>query len=300
MNSDSPMLKGIFPPVPTPFDSAHRIALGRLTQNIEKWNRHDLSGYVILGSNGEAAYLDKEEKIALFRAARSAVPRDKQFIAGTGCESTVLTIELTRAAADLGADAALVITPCFYAGRMTRDALLAHYGAVADASSIPIIVYNVPKFTGVDLDAAAIAKAGRHPNIAGVKDSSGNIAKLGDVVRQAGPDFRVLAGTAGILFAALGLGASGGILALANVAPEQLVELERLVAAGEWTRAAELQRRLLPVNEAITARFGIPGLKAALDLLGYYGGPCRSPLQGLEESEREQLREVLVEGGLLG
>lgn len=292
-------LSGVFPPLPTPFDRSGHVALEHLAANIARWNAHGLAGYVILGSNGEAAYLDREEKISLFRAARATIPEEKLFIAGTGCESTAETIALTRCAADAGADAALVITPSFYAARMTPAALVAHYVSVAGASPIPIIVYNVPKFTRIDLDGATIAGAGRHPNIIGVKDSSGNIGKLADVVRLADSDFQVLAGTASFFFAALGLGARGGIVALANVAPAQVIEIERLFKDGDWDGAAALQRRLLPVDAAITARFGIPGLKAALDLLGYYGGPCRPPLQDLNQNDRDAVRAALVEGAII-
>jgi len=292
-------LSGVFPPLPTPFDRSGRVAHDELATNIARWNDQALAGYVILGSNGEAAYLAGEEKTALFRAARAAIPEEKLFIAGTGCESTGETIALTRSAADAGADAALVITPSFYASRMTPQALVAHYESIAGASPIPIIVYNVPKFTGIDLDAATIARLGAGRNIIGVKDSSGNIGKLGDVVRRADPDFQVLAGTASFFFAALGLGARGGIVALANVAPAEVLEIERLFKQADWAGAAALQRRLLPVDAAITARFGIPGLKAALDLLGYYGGPCRPPLQDLADADRALVRTILVEGEIL-
>jgi len=299
MENQTLSLGGIFPPVPTPFDRAGRVAPRCLAENIDRWNAHDLAGYVVLGSNGEAAYLDRDEKIALFRDARAAIPGEKLFIAGTGCESTALTIDLTLRAADAGADAALVITPFFYAARMNHAALLDHYQSVADASPIPVVVYNVPKFTGIDLEAATVAGASRHPNIIGVKDSSGSIGKLGDTVRMAGPDFQVLAGSASFFFAALGLGARGGVMALANIAPVQLLELHRLFEEAEWDRAAALQRKLLPVDAAITGRFGVPGLKAALDLLGYHGGPCRPPLQDLDESDRDSLRAVLVEGDII-
>jgi 4-hydroxy-2-oxoglutarate aldolase len=182
---------------------------------------------------------------------------------------------------------------------MTRESLLRYYRSVADASPIPVMVYNVPKFTNVDLDAATIAQASPHPNIVGVKDSSGNIAKLADVVRLAVPGFQVLAGTGGFFFAGLSLGAVGGVLAVANVAPQQSIDIFGLYKAGEWEEAADLQRRLLPVNAAVTSRFGVPGLKAALDMLGYYGEPVRPPLLDLGDGDRETLRGILAEAGLL-
>jgi 4-hydroxy-2-oxoglutarate aldolase len=283
-------LRGVFPPIPTPFDADGRVAYQPLAENLARWNQFDLAGYVVLGSNGEAAYLDEEEKVRVWQAARPLIPAGKLMIAGTGCESTRATVALTRHAAEAGADAALVLTPHYYGAKMTPDALVRHYEALADASPIPVLIYTVPKFTHVDLDAAAIARTARHPNVVGVKDTSGNMAKMAETVRLAGPDFQVLAGSAGFLLAGL---------ALANVAPQRCIDLYRLFRAGELDQAADLQQRMVPVNAAVTARFGIAGLKAALDMLGYYGGPVRSPLLGLTEGERQILRDVLTEGELL-
>jgi len=293
-------LRGVFPPIPTPFDSGGDLALEALVDNLERWNAYDLAGYVVLGSNGEAVYLSQREKLEVWETAREAIPQGKVMIAGTGCESTRETIALTRAAAQAGADVGLVVTPNYFDGKMTPEGLAHHYEAVADASPIPIVLYNVPKFTHVDVDADTIARVARHPNLVGIKDSGGNIAKLADVVRLTGPDFQVLAGSASFFFAGLALGAVGGVLALANVAPREAIDIQRLFEAGLWDEAAELQRRMIPVNAAVTARFGIAGLKVALDMLGYYGGPVRSPLVGLSEGEHQTLRDVLVEGGLLG
>jgi len=298
-NKPTISLSGVFPPIPTPFDAEGEVATRALAENLEHWNQYDLAGYVVLGSNGEAVYLTEEEKLRVWEAARQAIPSDRLMIAGTGCESTRQTIVLTRRAAQAGADAALLVTPHYFGGRMTPDSLVRHYQAVAEDSPIPVVLYNVPKFTHVDMDAATIARAARHPNVIGVKDSGGNVAKLADVVRLTGPDFQVLAGSAGFFFAGLTLGAVGGVLALANVAPQQSVDIYRLFKAGQWDEAAGLQRRMIPVNAAVTARFGIAGLKAGLDMLGYYGGPVRSPLLGLTESERQALRDVLAEGGVL-
>ena len=299
MTNHTLSLKGVFPPIPTPFDREGNVALDALADNLQRWNQYHLAGYVVLGSNGEAVYLTDDEKTRVLETAREAIPADKLMIAGTGCESTAQTIATTLMAADAGADAALVLTPHYFSGQMTSESLLHHYRSVADASPIPVMVYNVPKFTNLDLDAATIAQASQHPNIVGVKDSSGNIAKLADVVRLAVPGFQVLAGTGGFFFAGLSLGAVGGVLALANVAPQESIDIYELYKAGEWGKAAELQRRMLPVNAAVTSRFGVPGLKAALDMLGYYGGPVRSPLMDLDEEGRQALRGILSEAGLL-
>lgn len=303
MNKLTISLSGVFPPIPTPFDAQGDVATRALVENFERWNQYDLAGYVVLGSNGEAVYLTEEEKLRVWETARQAIPSDRLMIAGTGCESTRQTIVLTRQAAQAGADVALLVTPHYFGPKMTPDSLVHHYQAVAEDSPIPVVLYNVPKFTHVDMDAATIARAARHPNVIGVKDSGGNISKLADVVRLTGPagecECQVMAGSAGLFFAGLTLGAVGGVLALANVAPQQSIDIYRLFKAGQWDEAAELQRRMIPVNAAVTARFGIAGLKAAMDMLGYYGGPVRSPLLDLTESERRALRDVLAEGGLL-
>jgi 4-hydroxy-2-oxoglutarate aldolase len=292
-------LRGVFPPIPTPFDGEGRLHLAALSDNLERWNEHGLAGYVVLGSNGEAVYLTEDEKIRVWETARDALPSGKLLIAGTGCESTQETIALTQKAASAGADAALVVTPHYYSGRMTAPALLQHYASVAAASPIPVMIYNVPKFTHVDLDAATIAQASLHPNIVGVKDSSGNIAKLSDVVRLAEPGFQVLAGAGGFFFTGLTMGAVGGILALANVAPRESIDIQRHHEAGHWDEAGELQRQMLPVNAAVTTVYGIAGLKAALDMLGYYGGPVRSPLLDLDQKSKRALRQTMLGADLL-
>jgi 4-hydroxy-2-oxoglutarate aldolase len=253
----------------------------------------------VLGSNGEAVYLDLEEKVGVWEAARRVIPKDRVMIAGTGYESTGRTIAVTRLAARAGADAALVVSPHYYGPQMTPDILVDYYQAVADASPVPIIVYNVPKFTGVNVDAATLARLSEHTNIIGVKDTSGNVVQIADTVRLASPQFQVLAGSASFLFAGLAVGAVGGILALANIAPLQAIDIYRLFDKGWWEEAAALQRRMLPVNAAVTSRFGIAGLKAALDMLGYYGGPVREPLKDIDENKRQALRAVLAEGGIL-
>ncbi len=299
MKASDISLAGVFPPIPTPFDAQGEVDHQALTRNLQRWNEYDLAGYVVLGTNGEAVYLSRDERQRVWETARQAIPTEKLMIAGTGLESTRETIALTRLAAQAGADAALVVTPHYYGSKMTPEALVRHYHAVADASPIPILIYNVPGNTHVDMDAATIARAAQHPNLIGIKDTAGNITKLADTVRLTGPGFQVLAGSAGFFLAALALGAVGGVLALANIAPEQSLNIYRLFQSRRWEEAADLQRRMIPVNAAVTTRFGIAGLKAALDMLGYYGGPVRPPLLDLSEADRATLRAVLVEGNIL-
>jgi 4-hydroxy-2-oxoglutarate aldolase len=290
---------GVFPPIPTPFDAAGEVAFDALAANLARWNTHALTGYVVLGSNGEGVLLSDEEKVRVWQAARRAIPAPKLMLAGTGAQSTRGAIDLARRAADAGADAALVVTPHYYSPKMTAEALVRHYEAVADASPIPVLIYNVPKFTGVNMDAAAIARAARHPNVVGTKDTSGNITQLAQTVHLAGPDFQVLAGSAGFFLAGLAVGAVGGVLALANIAPDLCLELYHHALAGRRTEAAALQRRLISVNNAVTGGFGIAGLKVAMELLGYYGGPVRPPLLDLSDDERRRLTEILAEGGII-
>jgi 4-hydroxy-2-oxoglutarate aldolase len=292
-------LEGCFPPIPTPFDGKGRIAHDQLRLNLDRWQTTPLTGFVVLGSNGEAVLLSEQEKVAVWKTARAAIRKDHLFIAGTGCEATVETLEVTEEAARCGADAAMVVTPHYYKGKMDHRALLAHYTFLADRSPIPIILYNVPANTGVDMAAETMIALADHVNIIGVKDSSGNIVKVGRVATVTRGRFQVLAGSGGFLLAALAVGAVGGVMALACVAPTLVSEIVSSFERGDREKARDIQGRLIPVNTAVTTRFGIPGLKAALDLLGMYGGPVRSPLLSLRKPEKEELERILGEGGLL-
>lgn len=292
-------MAGIFPPIPTPFDAAGEIDLKALARNFERWNRYPLSGYVVLGTNGEFPYLSESEKLAYFEAVRKLIPPGKLFMAGTACESTYNTIALTKKAAALGADVAILITPSYYKSKMDSAGLSHYFQSAADASPIPVSMYNMPLNTNVDMAPDLIIKLSQHPNIVGLKDSSGNLAKMGEVIRSARPGFQVLAGSAGFLYPALCIGAVGGVLALANIAPQQCCDILSLSKHGKHEDARELQLRMIAPNSAVTARFGVPGLKAALDMLGYYGGNPRSPLLPLPDAQKEGLRNILTEAGIL-
>jgi 4-hydroxy-2-oxoglutarate aldolase len=291
-------LKGIFPPITTPFIDG-KVAYDQLADNIAKWNRTGLKGYVAFGSNGEYVYLSEEEKLEVVRTVVQSAAPGMKVIAGTGCESTWQTIQLTNACARLGAHAALVVTPFYYGGRMNEAALFRHFTAVADQAAIPILIYNVTKFTHINVGAGLVARLSQHPNIIGIKDSNGNVSSLGEMVSAVDRDFSVLVGTAGALFGALALGAVGGVLALANVAPQACVQILDQVAQGRIEAARSLQLRMLPVNTALTATYGVPGLKAALDMLGYFGGEPRPPLLPASENERSAIREILKKAELL-
>jgi 4-hydroxy-2-oxoglutarate aldolase len=292
-------LKGVFPPIATPFENGE-ISESKLAFNMERWNKTDLQGYVVLGSNGEFPYLDEDEKVNLIGLVRKHMAGDKVLIAGTGMESTRATIRMTKKAAEAGADAAIIVNPHYYTGRMTSEVLIRHYTEVADASPIPVMIYNVPGFTGVNIAPDTVAILAAHDNIIGMKDTSGNIVQLAQLVRlTAGKGFDVLAGSANHFLPALAVGAQGGILALANIAPDECVQIQRLFQEAKMEEARELHLRMLPVNQAITAQMGVPGLKAAMEMRGYFGGEPRQPLLPLSDSARETLRQILQEAGLL-
>ncbi|MBI3961930.1 MAG: dihydrodipicolinate synthase family protein, partial [Deinococcus sp.] len=271
------MFRGILVPITTPFTEG-KVQLGRLEENLQKWNQTSLSGYVVLGSTGEFPYLDEQERESIIAAARAATPREKALLAGTGWESTAATIRFTQRASELGADAALVVTPSYYQGHLTPQVLEEHYLAVAESSPIPVLLYNVPQFTGVNLLPETVCRLAKHPRIQGIKDSSGNLTQLAEILKGCGGNFPVLTGAASILLGALVLGASGAVLGIANVAPERCVEVYNLFQAGKLEEARARQLELLALARGVGARFGVGGIKAAMDLVGYWGGLPRRPL----------------------
>jgi 4-hydroxy-2-oxoglutarate aldolase len=291
-------LHGIFPPITTPF-SGGKVAFDKLASNIERWNRTGLKGYVVLGSNGEYVYLSEEEKRAVVDTAVQAAADEKLIIAGTGCESTLETLRLTEDCAKLGAHVALVVTPHYYGGRMKEAALMKHFSELADHSPIPILLYNVPKFTHINIAAEFVARLSEHPNIIGLKDSSGNVIQLGEIINLVAKDFNVMVGTASVLFSALTIGCVGGVCALANVAPDECVKIFDLVKANDIDAARELQLKMIPVNQAVTVVYGVPGLKAALDMLGYFGGDPRLPLLPSTDQEKSEIKKILKKAGIL-
>jgi 4-hydroxy-2-oxoglutarate aldolase len=287
------------PPIATPFDERGALDEAALGRNIVRWNETGLAGYVVAGSNGESALLEDAEVVAVVRIVRRAARSEQLVVAGTGRQSTGATIGLTRAAAEAGADVALVMTPSFFEAQMTSATLQQHYQRVADASPIPILVYNVPKFTHINIAPEAVARLSGHPQIVGIKDSAGNIGQIIDLLRLCAPGFQVLAGNAPAFLSAMQVGAVGAVLALANVAPRECVRIAQAVEAGEDELARALQFRLMSVSKAVTSGYGVPGLKAALDLLGWEGGAPRPPLQPLPLADRQAIRKLLQEAELL-
>jgi 4-hydroxy-2-oxoglutarate aldolase len=294
-------LEGVFPPIPTPFDADGNLLPDKLKTNIALWNQTGLHGYVVLGSNGEAPMLTDDERIELWHAARETIPRDKLFLVGAGVESTRHCITLAKRAAECGADAAMFVTPSYYKSQMNSATLLNHYRLIADASPIPTIIYNMPGATALDIDANTVIQLAEHPNIIGIKDSSGNVTKFEEIIRAVRPDFSVIAGSGGYFYPALCVGAKGTVAALANVAPRECVALYNAFRAGRHDEARALQLRLVPLNAAVTTRWNVAGLKAALEELnqGFYGGPPRLPVRPLGAEERALLRKIMQEAGVL-
>ncbi|MDX2445737.1 MAG: dihydrodipicolinate synthase family protein [Desulfobacterales bacterium] len=291
-------LHGIFPPIATPFENG-KVAFDKLRVNVEKLSKTGVSGIVVLGSNGEYVYLSEKEKRDVIETVVRAVPDNLPVIAGTACESAAETIRLTCDSAELGVRAALLTTPHYYGGKMTDEALFQFYTAVADSVPIPVLLYNVPKFTHLNLTADLVSRLSRHPNIVGIKDSSGNVNLLGQYLNGSESNFKVLVGTAGVLFSGLALGCVGGIVALANVAPEACVKILEFVEQGNFEKARQLQLKVLPVNNAVTVTYGISGLKAAMDMLDYFGGDPRLPMLPAGDHEKTAVREILIQAGLL-
>jgi len=284
---------GVMPPIATPFQNG-KLALDKLKNNFQKWNKTGLSGYLVLGSNGEAVYLNEKEKIKAVEISRESIPASKIMLVGTGMESTEETIRFTNQVAKMGADGALVVTPSYFKGSMKPQILYDHFLAVAESSRIGILIYNVPQFTGINLEPEWVAKLSEHSNVIGIKDSSGNIGQLSEVIHQSQKGFAVFVGSAPVFFPALCVGAAGGILAVANVAPQECVRIQNLFVEKKYDDARVLQGRLTPLANAVTTKYGVGGLKMAMDLAGYFGGYPRSPLKKPDKKTEEELERLLL------
>ena len=289
-------LQGIFPPITTPFDHAGNIYAAKLQHNIEKWNRTTLAGYIVTGSTGESVLLTAEEKVELWEmVARHAAP-EKLLIAGTGVESVRETVCLTNRAAELGYKAALVKTPHYYKNLLNRaDAQTLYYRAVADQARIPVIVYNFPQATSLDIPAAAVVELSHHPNIIGIKESSGNMEKVMQIMRESRPGFQVTVGSAPTLWPSLLMGATGAILAFANAAPYAAIAIWEAYRMREEEAGRDWQNRIARAAALVTTKYGIPGLKHAMDLNGYYGGPPRLPLSVPTLEAKREIEEAFLD-----
>ncbi len=285
---------GIYTPIVTPFTVGGDIDERGLVANVAHYLTTSLTGLVVLGSNGEAAQLEDDEADRVISIVRERVPKERPLLVGTGRESTRATIGATKRAARIGADAVMVRTPSFYKPQMTSDNFVRHYSEVADASPVPVLLYNVTMYTGVNLLPDAVERLSEHPNIVGLKDSGNDMLQIGDYLARSQPGFTVLAGAAPTLFSAAALGVQGAVLALAGLVPDLCVQLFDHVRAGRITEARGLQRRVTPLARSIGPLYGVPGLKAALDLIGLNGGVPRPPLRPVAPEITDTLRIQLA------
>ncbi|HXS96960.1 MAG TPA: dihydrodipicolinate synthase family protein [Candidatus Limnocylindrales bacterium] len=289
-------LQGIFPPITTPFDHAGNIYVSKVEHNVEKWNRTSLSGYVVMGSTGESVMLTTDEKVTMWElVARYAAP-EKLLIAGTGMESVRETVCLTNRAAEMGYKAAMVRTPHYYKNLVNRaDAQMLYYRAVADQAKIPLIIYNWPQATGVDIPVEAVVAISEHPNVIAIKESSGSMEKVMQLIRDVRPGFQVLVGSAPTLWPSLLMGACGAILAYANAAPYSTIAIWEAYRQREDAAGLDWQNRIGRASALVTTKYGVPGLKYAMDLNGYYGGPPRLPLSVPTAAARRQIETAFAE-----
>ncbi len=286
-------LNGIFTAITTPFDAEGAVASDRIRENIGKYNRIPLAGYVAVGSTGESVLLSRGEVEQVFTAVREAAAPGRILIAGVGSESTPETISRAKAAANIGFDCVLVKTPSFYKSALNPDTLAEHYKKVADASKLPVILYSIPQLTGVALEADLVARLAEHPNIIGIKESSGNVQRVGEIIAAAPAGFQTVVGSADTLYASLMIGAVGGVLALADCLPELCIELHRAVVENKTATAQDLNRRILPASMKIVRKAGIPGVKCAMDYRGFYGGPVRGPLVPVNAAQKRDVEALM-------
>jgi len=289
---------GIFAPIATAFDASGDVDYSVFAENTVTFGATKLSGLVVLGSNGEFTLLSHEEKVKLVETARNHLPADKMVIAGTGCESFRETLQLTKECAAVGADVALVVTPNYYKKDMNGPALEKFYTMLADASPIPVMIYNMPGNSGVNVPSSLTLKVAAHPNITGIKDSGGNIVQISEVLAKAPEGFSVFAGSGSYLLATLMLGGVGGTLAVANVVPDYCAEIQENFEKGDLEKARKMQLALLPLNAAVTSRFGIGGMKAAMDMVGFKGGLPRLPILPAGEETGKEIARILKELGI--
>ena len=286
-------LQGIFPPITTPFNYDGDIYPSKVEHNVSKWNKTSLSGYVVCGSTGESVFLTTEEKMQMFELVAKYAAADKLLLCGTGVESVRETVQLTNRAAEMGYKAAMVRTPHYYKNLVNNGAAQAlYYLSVADQTTIPLMIYNWPQATGVDIPAATVAKLSEHPNIIAIKESSGNIEKVMQMIAEVKPGFQVLVGSAPTLAPSLAVGAVGAVLAYANAAPYSTITIWEAHRQREFDAAADWQRRIAKAAVLVTVKYGIPGLKYAMDLNGYYGGPVRLPLTPVGPEAKKEIEEA--------
>ena len=288
------LFSGVFAALTTPYAEDGSVSLPDLKHNVQRYNQTGLAGYVVLGSTGESVLLTQAEIDGILATAKESSAEEKKLLAGAGAESTAETIERTKRAAQLGYDAVLVKTPHYYKPAYKPEVLIAHFRRVADESPVPVMLYSIPQFTGIALAAAEVAALAEHPNILGIKDSSGNVQAIGETIGATPPAFQVLVGSAASMYPSLAIGARGAILALACALPEKCVALFELFRQGHHEQARELQSILARASKLIVSELGIAGVKHAMDQRGYRGGLPRLPLVPLQHEQKKRLTEFLA------
>ncbi|HET6764570.1 MAG TPA: dihydrodipicolinate synthase family protein [Longimicrobiaceae bacterium] len=293
-------LKGVFAPATTPFDPETGDAdVVAMRANVRRWLRAPLAGVVLFGSTGEGLLLEDGERAALLEATREVVDGGRLLLAGTGAESTRTAIRLAREAARHGADAVLVHAPSYYRPQMTPEALRDHFAAVADASPVPVLLYQVPpQYSGVELPAGLVGELAKHPNVAGIKDSSGDLKTLAALVDACQGRAAVLAGSGAVFYGALEVGAAGGILAVSLLMPSEACAIHDHYRAGRLAEAGRVQERVAPLHRAVVGALGVAGVKAGMDALGMRGGAPRPPLKPLRAREAEAVHAALSAAGV--
>jgi 4-hydroxy-2-oxoglutarate aldolase len=286
-------LAGLFAPITTPFEPSGELARKRHAQNVAQLCAAGLDGLLVAGSTGEAPLLDLDEQRALVALTVAAMPPDKTLVVGTGAEATRQAIALSRAAGNEGAQAVVVRPPAYFGPVSPPAAIVGYFRAVADASPVPVLVYNMPKYTHVAIAPELIEQLADHPNIVGVKDSSGDAKNL-EAYRQAAPRWAVLAGSASFILTSLELGCDGAIAAVACFAPQRCAAVIAAYRSGDRERAATLQDALRPIDKEIVGRLGPAGVKAAMDAAGLYGGPVRPPLVDVSPADRANIARLIA------
>jgi 4-hydroxy-2-oxoglutarate aldolase len=292
-------IKGVIPPMLTPFKANGDVDYDSHIRNLERWNKDRLAGYLVLGSNSETAYLNEAEKMKLIKLTVKNAKKGRFILAGTGIESARETITLTNKAADLGVDAALVLTPSYYHSKMNEEAQIKFFTEVADKTRIPVMIYNVTAFTHINVTVNTVRVLSKHPNILGMKDSTGNVPQLTSFLSVIDRGFNLMTGTLSAWYPALTLGIKAGIFAVSNCAPNDCTAIQTAFDKGDLETARKIYFRIFPVNNAVTAAYGVAGLKYASDLMGYHGGHVRSPLLQLKEEEKIRIKEILETAQLI-
>ena len=289
-------VSGIFAPITTPFGD-DEVAFDQFKENIKKYSQTPLNGYLVLGSNGENKSLTEDEKLKLLEIVLQEKAAHQLVMAGTGYESTRQTIAFSKKAQQLGADLVSLVTPSYFKKSLTDEALIGYYSQVADALSIPVFAYNAPGFTGLTLSGNVIEAISQHPNIGGMKDTSpAGIAKYLEVCSE---DFDILAGSMNTLFIGLSLGASGGVISLANAFPEPCCALYKAFTTGDIKGARRLHSTLFRLNQAVSGASGVAGVKYAMELGGYFGGNPRLPLLAIKSADKQRIKKAAEGAGLL-